>query len=141
MARASLGLAALVLLAGCTPYSGKLINLKPELARGEFEAALVTVEKQSGSKDRLLYFLERGLILHYADRYVESNEAFAAAERTAAELYKTSFSEGAISLLTNDEAISYQGEAFEMAMVPYYKAFNYIYPVSYTHLTLPTITE
>jgi hypothetical protein len=119
--------AGLLLLGGCATYSAKFADLKPELASGQFDAALATVEKESGSKDRLLYYLERGLILHYADRYAESNEAFAAAERTADDLYTKSISEGALSLISNDSAISYRGRPFEMAMVPYYKAFNYIY--------------
>jgi len=32
-----------------------------------------------------------------------------------------------LSLLSNDNAISYRARPFEMAMVPYYKALNYIY--------------
>ena len=82
-------------------------------------------ERQQGPS--LLYHLERGLILHYADRYAESNEAFAAAERLADELYTKSISEGALSLISNDNAISYRPRPFEMAMVPYYKGLNYIY--------------
>ena len=117
----------LFLATGCATYSDKLKNLKPQLARGEFDKALETVEKESGSKDRLLYYLERGLILHYADRFAESNEAFAAAERTADDLYTKSISEGAFSLFSNDNAISYRARPFEMAMVPYYKGLNYIY--------------
>lgn len=126
-AAGSLLLAATLLLGGCTTYSQKLADLRPELANGEFEKALETVEEESGSKDRLLYFLERGLILHYADRWGESNENFAAAERTADELYTKSISEGAFSLFSNDNAISYRARPFEMAMVPYFKALNYIY--------------
>ncbi len=114
-------------LAGCATYTAKFKDLRPELASGEFEAALTTVEKQSGSKDRLLYYLERGMILHYAERYGESNEAFAAAERTADELYTKSISEGAFSLFSNDNAISYRARPYEMAMVPYFKGLNYIY--------------
>ncbi len=117
----------LFLTTGCATYSAKLKNLKPQLANGEFDKALATVEKESGSKDRLLYYLERGLILHYADRFAESNEAFAAAERTADDLYTKSVSEGAFSLFSNDNAISYRARPFEMAMVPYYKGLNYIY--------------
>ncbi len=128
--RSAVGLclaAGLLLLNGCATYSAKFADLKPELAAGDFDGALATVEKQSGNKDRQLYYLERGLILHYADRWAESNEAFAAAERTADELYRKSLTEGALSLFTNDTAISYRGRPFELAMVPFYKAFNYIY--------------
>jgi hypothetical protein len=118
---------ALLLLSGCATYTDKLANLKPELAQGRYDEALAIVEKESGSKDRVLFYLERGLILHYADRWAESNEAFAAAERTAEELYRSSLTEGALSLITSDAGISYRGRPFELAMVPFYKAFNYIY--------------
>ncbi len=117
----------LFLTTGCATYTAKFKDLRPQLANGEFDKALATVEKQSGSKDRLLYYLERGLILHYADRFAESNEAFAAAERTADDLYTKSISEGAFSLFSNDNAISYRARPFEMAMVPFYKGLNYIY--------------
>jgi len=120
-------LLSLALVNGCATYTTKFKNLRPELAEGNFDAALTTVEKQSGSKDRLLYYLERGLVLHFAERFGESNEAFAAAERTADALYTKSLSEGAFSLFTNDNAISYRARPFEMAMVPYYKGLNYIY--------------
>ncbi len=59
----------LFLTTGCATYTDKFKNLKPQLARGEFDKALETVEEESGSKDRLLYYLERGLILHYSDRF------------------------------------------------------------------------
>ncbi len=116
-----------LLLGGCTTYSAKFANLRPQLVQGQYDAALATVEAESGSKDRLLYFLERGLILHFAGRYSESNMEFSSAERLAEDLYTKSISEGALSLLSNDNAISYRARPFEMAMVPYYKALNYIY--------------
>lgn len=124
-------LGALLLLlggaGGCATYTAKMADLKPEFAAGAWDVALATVEKQAGGKDRLLYFLERGLILHYADRWRESNEAFAAAERLSDDLYTKSVSEGAFSLVANDNAISYRARPYELAMVPYFKALNYAY--------------
>jgi uncharacterized protein len=120
-------LASLLLLGGCTTYSAKLSKLRPQLESGQYEAALATVEEESGSKDRLLYFLERGLILHFSGRYAESNVEFSQADRLAEDLYTKSVSEGALSLISNDNAISYRARPFEMAMVPYYKALNYLY--------------
>ena len=69
-----------VVLTGCATYTDKFVDLRPQLAKGEFDAALETVEKEAGDKEQLLYHLERGLILHYADRWTESNEEFANAE-------------------------------------------------------------
>jgi len=119
--------AAVVLLGGCATYSSKLADLRPQLVAGEYDAALATVQERTGGKDVLLAYLESGLLLHYADRWAESNEAFAAAERTGEELYARSISEGAISLFTNDMAISYRARPYEMAMVPYFRALDYAY--------------
>ena len=127
VARSGAVLLVLLLAGGCTTYSTKMANLRPQLTAGDYEGALLTVEEEAGKKDQLLLYLERGLILHYADRHGESNEAFAAAERMADDLYTKSVSEGAASLISNDNAISYRARPFEMAMVPYYKALNYIY--------------
>lgn len=112
--------------AGCATYSVKMADLRPQLAEGRLAEALQTVEKETGKKDELLYHLERGLLLHYDDQWTASNESFAAAERLAEDLYTKSVSEGALSLLTNDASISYRARPYEMAMVPYYKALNYI---------------
>jgi hypothetical protein len=126
--RASRGLfllAVTALLTGCATYSDQQGELRPLLANADYDAALAKLESLGG-KDRLLYELERGLVLHYAERWAESNEAFEAAERTADDLYTRSVSEGALSLFTNDTAISYRARPFELAMVPYYRALNYV---------------
>jgi len=114
-------------LGGCATYSAKMADLRPELTQGHYDEALEIIERKTGSKDQLLYWLERGIVLHYADRWTLSNEAFAVAERTADELYTKSVSEGVFSLFSNDNAISYRARPFELAMVPYFKAMNYIY--------------
>ncbi len=127
IAVAALLATAIAVLGGCATYSAKFADLRPDLAHSRYDAALQTVEKNKGDKDLLLYHLERGMVLHYADRWAESNESFAAAERLADELYTKSISEGVLSLFTNDNSISYRARPFEMAMVPYFRALNYVY--------------
>ncbi|MBK9472713.1 MAG: hypothetical protein IPO18_10560 [bacterium] len=122
---ALLCLAWALALPGCATYSAQMADLRPRLAAGDFDGALRTIDEHGGGSDQLLSWLERGLVLHYADRYAESNEAFAAAERTAAERFDRSLAEGAISLLTSDANVAYRPRPFEMALVPYYKALNY----------------
>ncbi len=120
-------LSVLLILGGCATYSAKFADLRPQVAEGRFDAALATVKEESGRHDQLLVHLERGLILHFAGRPTESNTEFHSAERLAADLYTKSISQGTISLFTNDTAIDYRARPFEMAMVPYYKALNYLY--------------
>ncbi|MBD3219597.1 hypothetical protein GF314_00020, partial [bacterium] len=117
---------ASVLVAGCSTYTQKMVELRPRLADAEYDRALEIIEDETGGKDQLLASLERGLVLHEAGRYQQSNVAFAEAERLADELYGTSLSEGAISLFTNDMARSYRARPFEMVMVPYYRSLNYL---------------
>ncbi len=118
-------LAPLLAGGGCATYSARMADLRPSLAAGDFEGALRTIEENGGGSDQLLAWLERGLVLHYADRYAESNEALAAAERTAAQRFDRSLAEGAVSLLTSDARVAYRPRPFEMALVPFYKALNY----------------
>jgi hypothetical protein len=116
----------MILATGCSTYTQKLQELRPRLADGQYDRALELIEKETGGKDELLAALEQGLVLHQAGRYEQSNVAFATAERLAEELYATSLSEGAVALITNDMARSYRARPFEMVMVPYYRALNYL---------------
>ena len=124
---AGLLLFVLALLGGCSTYSAQLETLRPDLAAGNYEQALATVEENVDGKDEVLRHLERGTILHFSDRWMESNEAFAEAELLADAIYKTSLKEGTLALFTSDMSMTYRPRPFEMAMVPYYKALNYIY--------------
>ncbi len=124
--RALIASLALAGLAGCATYTARFANLRPELAAGNFDQALATLEKERGKKDELLYRLERALVLHQAGRWEESNAGFQSAEELAEELYTKSVSEGALSLILSDNTIAYRARPFEMAMIPYYRALNYV---------------
>lgn len=114
------------LLAGCATHTAKLTTLRPLLMEEHHDEALALVDEELGDKDALLADLERGLILHDAGRYEESNAVFTAAERRAKDLEAISLTEGPLSLVTNDLARSYRARPFEMAMIPYYRSLNYL---------------
>jgi hypothetical protein len=120
-------LAGLLAVAGCATYSARNRSLRTDLVSGNFATALETVEQNRSGRSLLLYWLERGLLLHYADRWQESNDAFQRGEEIAADLYTKSVSQRALSLLTSDAAVDYRAEPFELAMVPYYRVLNYVY--------------
>ncbi len=77
-------------------------------------------------KDLLLTLLERAQVEHYAGQWVLSNDDFERAERHAEALYTRSISTEALALITNDTGRDYRAEPFELAMIPYYRAFNYL---------------
>lgn len=118
----------LLLVACATPY-----RLRSQLARslesGDYAAGVSLLEAQKerafGGKNALLYHLERGMLLHYDGRYVESNQSFELAHRIAEELYTRSVSAEAGTFLVNDNARPYYGENFERALVHMFSALNY----------------
>ncbi len=112
--------------AGCVTYSATNLALRPELAAGRFDRALASIDHRTNSSNRLLALLEQGQVLHLAGRFAKSNAVFQQAEDLDDALSTRSVSQAAVSLLTNDTTISYRAEPFELAMVPYYRAFNYI---------------
>ncbi|MDO9693244.1 MAG: hypothetical protein Q7W56_00780 [Candidatus Latescibacteria bacterium] len=119
--------AALLGAAGCSTYADRHERLRTDLAAGRFDEALAGLDEAARAQDRLANLLEKGLVLHYADRWAESNAVFEEAELLAADLYTRSVSEAVVSLVTNDGAIAYRAPPFEMALVPYFRALNYVY--------------
>jgi hypothetical protein len=114
------------LLTGCSTYSERNAQLRDDVARRDYESALTVIEKAERGSDRLLNLLEQGLVLHYADRWLESNAVFQEAEELSDDLYTKSVSQAVVSLVTNDGAIDYRAAPFEMALVPYFRSLNYI---------------
>lgn len=117
----------LLAVGACTSYVYQATQTKTHLARQEYQQALETVEKSNNGSSRLLYLYEKGLILHYANRFEESNEVFEEAERILDELYTRSLSREIGALFTSDTMVEYRGERYEAAFVHYYQILNYLY--------------
>lgn len=127
-AAAVLALGCLCLtLGGCSTYVERNRFLRDDLAGGDYDGALRIIDEGAKGHDRLLNLLERGLVLHYADRWEASNTVFDEAELLAADLWTRSISQAVISLVTSDEAIDFRAAPHELAMVPYYRIMNYVY--------------
>ena len=118
--------AATVLTTGCATYVASNVELRTMVEDGDWQRALDRIDAREGGTDHLLELLQRGHVLHYAGRFDESNVAFQQAEDLAASLYTRSISQQAASLIVNDLTIDYRGKPFELAMVPFYRAFNYL---------------
>ena len=97
------------------------------LQRRDYEAALEKLEKPSGDTNKLLYRLERGLILHYQGEWRSSNGQFDKAERLIDKLYTKSASRELGAFVTNDAIRPYTGEEFERVFIHFYRSLNYRY--------------
>ncbi len=121
------GLALPVVLSGCASYSDSFAPIQRDLASQKYDAALKSIEKQSSSKtDRVLYLLNRGMVLRMKRDFAGSNEALEAAKNEMDRLYAVSVSQNAMSFLVNDSTVSYGGEDYEQVLVHLYMALNYL---------------
>lgn len=97
---------------------------------GNFSSAVSKMQSSKDeffdSKDRVIYYLDLGLLEHYAGKYNSSNQAFSKAEDAIDELYTQSISQGVASLLLNDNALAYPGEDYENIYLNVFKALNFI---------------
>ncbi|MFQ5588644.1 MAG: hypothetical protein ACE5F7_07375, partial [Nitrospiria bacterium] len=91
------------------------------------EADQVVAENQGGYGDRniLLYYFDRGMLLHLAGQYEESNTFFEKAKDTIEKLYTESLLTHTGALISNDNLLPYDGEDFEKVLVHLFSALNY----------------
>ncbi|MCF7918790.1 MAG: hypothetical protein K9N06_02620 [Candidatus Cloacimonetes bacterium] len=98
---------------------------------GDFGTAITATENAKDIvyklKDRVMYFLDLGMLLHYQGEYERSNAMLEQAERAIEELYTKSISKAALSLLLNDNALDYAGEDYEDIYINIFKSLNYIH--------------
>jgi hypothetical protein len=117
-------------LSSCT---GPITHLQPRvtslLMEHQFDAALSTLSDSPlayGPKNQLLYWLDRGMVLHVAGRYRESIDAFEHAKSLADELYTRSLHEMANTFLINDYRGAYRGTDEEYVLINIFQALNYV---------------
>jgi hypothetical protein len=114
-------------MGGCATYSGSFAVIQGNLAARQYDAALSNIEKQSESKnDRVLYLLNKGMVLRMKHDFAGSNVAFEAAKAEMDRLYAASVSENVLSVMVNDSTVSYSGDNYERILLHLYMALNYL---------------
>ena len=126
--RAGFILLVLVNLTACVSgYQHRAHSARLAFQQGEYEKAIKLIDEvHPSSRDRLLHLLDRGMILHGAGRYKESNQVLARAEELSDELSVKSISREAAATLWSEEATEYAGERFERVMIPIVRMLNYV---------------
>lgn len=128
--RVTLLLGAFILagvLAGCATYSDSFGVIERDLSAQQYDVALQDIEKQSKSKTgRVLYLLNKGMVLRMKRDFTASNQALETAKAEMERLYAASVSENALSFVVNDATVSYAGEDYEQVLVHLYMALNYL---------------
>lgn len=121
-------LAALVLLTGCGPSVNRYLLIEQSLLAGDPQRAAAIVEqteKEYGAKGRVLYDMDRGMVLQLAGHYQQSSAALERAEEEVERLYTRTIRSETAAFLTNDNVLPYEGDAYEHVMINVIKAINY----------------
>ncbi|MBW1717158.1 MAG: hypothetical protein JRJ77_15280 [Deltaproteobacteria bacterium] len=122
-------LLGLFLLSSCAPSVKQYPKINQLLLTQDYASACKLVKeskKTYAKRNAALYYLDEGILLHYAARYKESNLNLSEAESIMDELYTKSLSKEVASFLISDNTIPYRGEDFERAMVNLFMALNYV---------------
>ena len=118
-------------MAGCgLNMQSNYAHLRPQLMAGNYDGAAAYVDSVRESfydrNSRLLYLMDRGMVLHLAKRFQESNATLEQAKQLAEELWTESIGANAAAWLTTDNALPYQGEDFEKVLLHFVAALNYM---------------
>ncbi len=118
---------AFPLLAGACSTTA-LHQARAEFYSGNTPAALARLPSSDvvASKDRLLYWLEKGLFLHVSGDYEASNREFLAAARYLDENDFFSISSESRAVVANDWARNYTGEYSERLWIHSYLMMNFL---------------
>ena len=99
--------------------------------RGDYPYAIGQINAQQKKaykhKDRVLWYLDMGMLHHYNGDYEKSNHFLTLAENSIEELFTKSISKAGLSLLLNDNATEYSGEEYEDIYLNVFKALNYLH--------------
>ncbi|MBF9014589.1 MULTISPECIES: hypothetical protein [unclassified Oceanispirochaeta] len=129
----SISLISVLFISSCAStqtFQQQYVEASESVSRRDFQGASTIIESHKEEsykeKDRVLYFLDVGMLYHYSGEYEKSNAALDNAERGIEELYSKSISKAITSGILNDNALEYAGEDYEDIYLNVFKGLNYI---------------
>ncbi|MCW8957175.1 MAG: hypothetical protein OQL09_09855, partial [Gammaproteobacteria bacterium] len=114
-----------LLMQGCATSAQKSASMRQFLEQGRPELALIEAEKRS-EDDLVMANMNLGMLRRLVGDYKGSNEAFELAKKRIEELYTTSITQAAGTVIINDETMDFDGDPHEKVLVHLYKASNYL---------------
>jgi hypothetical protein len=104
-------------------------HIESAVEKGQYEEGVRLIEegkkKLYRNQDAVLYYLDKGLVAHYAGLYEDSSALLESGERAIEEAYTKSVSAAAASYLVNDTVLEYDGEDYEDIYINTFNALNY----------------
>jgi len=101
------------------------------IAAGDYASGLEQIraekDKAYQPKDKVLYYLDEGMLAHYAKDYQGSLKSLGTAERAIEAAFTKSVTLAVSSYLVNDTTLEYPGEDYEDIYLNAFNALNYFY--------------
>ncbi|WP_141736172.1 COG3014 family protein [Oligoflexus tunisiensis] len=116
-------------LTGCASYSDDIRQVQTSFRAGQYGEALQKLEEsplKEQTRNRLLYLLEKAMILDRQGQREDSRKLLLKADRIVDELYTTSVSKAAATFVFNDSAQDYPGEDYEKVAIHTMLAHSFI---------------
>ena len=122
-----LALLPLLILTSCATYYQKNIKFQTSVVNGDLEKAKEILESDKGKtgKNRVLYLFNKGWVQWMMNENAESNIALDEADKIIEDQQKN-YGLEALALITNPNVKPYKPEDFEVVLVNYFKALNYL---------------
>ncbi|GHU24906.1 hypothetical protein FACS1894172_04600 [Spirochaetia bacterium] len=123
-------IAIIVLVCSCASVGPQAFSgIDDALNRGDYRAGAALLERNRSSyyrnNDTLLYYLDRGMLEHYAGNYAESASLLQNAERSIENAFTKSISMEISSYIINDTVKEYDGEDYEDIYINAFNALSY----------------
>ena len=120
---------AVVIPTACASYTQETQRIRSLYKMGDYKEALEDLEnsglKESNSS-RLLYLLEKSMILDRMGELKKSQATLLEADRLVDKLYTVSVSKTALTYINNDSAADYSGEDYEKVAIHTQLAMSFI---------------
>ena len=117
-----------VVFLGCSGPMAHYAGIERSLLVGQPAQAIQIMQaakEEYGTKNRLLFLMDQGMVFHLAGQYAESNAVLEEAHLLIEDLYTKRLRDEASSLLLNEARQPYVGAPHEHVMVNVVKALNY----------------
>jgi len=114
------------MISGCT--SGKIIQARDAFYSGQISQAseVLSGEEEVTGRNRLLYLMEKGVVLHHNGDYQGSIDALLTASALIQEQDVINAGQQAASLVTSEWLTDYKGEYAERLLVHTYLMMNFL---------------
>ncbi|MDR3192772.1 MAG: hypothetical protein LBT87_06875 [Treponema sp.] len=109
--------------------SAPFARVDGKVEAGDYTGGVTLLEKEKRAlytgRDTVLYYLDKGLLAHYAGLYKDSSDLLESGERAIEAAFTKSISQEIGSYLVNDTTRDYDGEDYEDIYINTFNALNY----------------